>query len=384
MRALCNARVLIDGRFVAGVAVLIDGARIAAIVPHADVPAGADRIDLAGDMLVPGFIDTQVNGGGDVLFNDAPTVATIRRIGEVHARFGTTGFLPTLISDDLDVIRAGIAAVDDAIAQGVPGVLGIHIEGPYINVARKGIHAADKIRAIDEEGIGVLTSLRRGRTLVTLAPELASVAVIRRLSASGVVVAAGHTAGSYAEVTAAIEAGLSGVTHLFNAMSQLGNREPGAVGAALESKDVWCSLIVDGLHVSPVTLKLALRCKPLDRFLLVTDAMPTIGGTKTSFILNGRRIKAESGRLIDEDGTLAGADLDMLSAVRNAHRMLDLPAEAALAMATANPADFLSLQPRLGRIAPGLAASLLTITPAWSIAGCWIGGVEQPLPNAKV
>ena len=377
MRAFCDARVLLDGRFAEGMAVLVEGARIAAVVPRADVPAGADRIDLGGAMLVPGFIDTQVNGGGDVLFNDSPTVETIRRIGAAHARFGTTGFLPTLISDDLAVVREGIDAVDEAIRLGVPGVLGIHIEGPFINVARKGIHAADKIRSIDEEGVGVLTSLRRGRTLVTLAPELAGPDVIRRLADRGVVVAAGHTAGSYAEVASAVEAGLTGFTHLFNAMSQLGNREPGAVGAALASEGVWCSLIVDGVHVSPVTLKLALRCKPLDRFVLVSDAMPPTGGTGTSFTLNGRRIRVEAGRLIDEEGTLAGADLDMLSAVRNACDMLGVSPEAALAMASANPADFLSLQGDLGRIAPGRRASLLAITSTWDIARCWIDGVEQ-------
>lgn len=379
MRAFSNARVLIDGRFVDGMAVLVDGARVVAVVPEADTPVGIDQVDIAGNMLVPGFIDTQVNGGGDVLFNDAPTVETIRRIGQAHARFGTTGFLPTLISDDLAVVREGIAAVDEAIAQGVPGVLGIHIEGPFINVARKGIHAADKIRAIDEEGIRVLTSLRRGRTLVTLAPELAGEETVRHLVRAGVVVAAGHTAGSYTEVASAIDAGLTGFTHLFNAMSQLGNREPGAVGAALIADGVWCSLIVDGLHVSPVTLKLALRCKPLDRFLLVSDAMPTTGGTRTSFTLNGRHIRAEDGRLVDEDGTLAGANLDMLSAVRNAHRLLDLPIEAALGMASVNPAAFLSIGSDLGRIAPGLVASLLTLDTAGRLARCWIGGVEQPI-----
>ncbi len=377
MRAFCDARVLLDGRFAEGMAVLVEGARIAAVVPRADVPADAERIDIGGAMLVPGFIDTPVSGGGDVLFNDSPTVETIRRIGAAHARFGATGFLPTLISDDLAVVREGIDAVDEAIRLGVPGVLGIHIEGPFINVARKGIHAADKIRSIDEEGVGVLTSLRRGRTLVTLAPELAGPDVIRRLADRGVVVAAGHTAGSYAEVASAVEAGLTGFTHLFNAMSQLGNREPGAVGAALASEGVWCSLIVDGVHVSPVTLKLALRCKPLDRFVLVSDAMPPTGGTGTSFTLNGRRIRVEAGQLIDEEGTLAGADLDMLSAVRNACDMLDVSPEAALAMASANPADFLSLQGDLGRIAPGRRASLLAITSTWDIARCWIDGVEQ-------
>lgn len=377
MRALVNARVLMGAQFADGLSVLVSGDSIAAVVPRAEVPRDAAIVDLDGAMLVPGFIDTQVNGGGDVLFNDAPTVESIRRIGAAHAQYGTTGFLPTLISDDLHVIRAGIAAVEQAIEQGVPGVLGLHIEGPFINVARKGIHSADKIRRMDRQGLDVLTSMRRGRTLVTLAPELVEPAVVRALVDHGVVVAAGHTAGTFATTTAAIDAGLTGVTHLFNAMSQLGNREPGAVGAALFSDKVWCSLIVDGVHVNPVTLQLALRCKPRERFLLVTDAMPTTGGSPDGFMLDGRRIRAERGRLVDDAGTLAGADLDMLSAVTNSCRMLGLPLEQAIAMASANVADFLSLDHLYGRIAAGRLASLLAIDDAFAIRRCWIDGVEQ-------
>ena len=376
MRALVNARTLVDGAFRDGVAVLIDGADIAGVVPESAIPAGVERVDLSRAMLVPGFIDTQVNGGGDALFNADPSVETIRRIGAAHLRFGTTGFLPTLISDDIDVIRAGIAAVDAAIDEGVPGVLGIHVEGPFINVERKGIHAADKIRPIDDAGIAVLTSAKRGRTLVTLAPELAGPQVIARLVGAGVVVAAGHSAGTHAAVLAGIDAGLTGFTHLFNAMTQLGNREPGAVGAALEAEGVWCSLIVDGLHVSPVTLRLALRCKPHDRFVLVTDAMPPTGGRATSFVLHGRRIHARDGRLVDDDGVLAGADLDMISAVGNTHRMLGVPLEQAIGMASANPAAFLGIGDRIGAIAPGQRASLLALDDGLTILRGWIEGRE--------
>jgi N-acetylglucosamine-6-phosphate deacetylase len=194
-KALVNGRVLIDGAFQDGRAVVIAGGRIAAVVAADALDRDVERDDLGGAMLVPGFIDTQVNGGGGVLFNDDPSVATIRTIGAAHRRYGTTGFLPTLISDDLDVIRAGIAAVDAAIAEGVPGVLGIHIEGPFINVARKGIHDEDHIRPIDAEGVKVLTSLRRGQTLVTLAPERTGPDTVRTLVEAGIIVAAGHPAG---------------------------------------------------------------------------------------------------------------------------------------------------------------------------------------------
>jgi N-acetylglucosamine-6-phosphate deacetylase len=377
MFALTNARVLIEDRFETGLAVLVEGERIAAVLPAGEVPVGVARHDLEGAVLAPGFIDVQVNGGGDALFNADPSVATIRRIGEAHRRFGTTGFLPTLISDDLHVIRAGLAAVDAAIEEGVPGVLGIHIEGPFINVDRKGIHPAAKIRPIDEEGLAVLTSLRRGRTLVTLAPELAGPDMVRRLAAAGVVVAAGHTAGTFAEVTAAIDAGLTGFTHLFNAMSPLASREPGAVGAGLYDERAWCSLIVDGHHVDPVTLRLALRCKPADRFLLVTDAMPPTGGSVRTFMLDGRSIAARDGRLVAEDGTLGGADLDMMTAVANARDMLGIPFATALAMASRSPAAFLQMSGDQGTISAGVRASLVAIRDD-RVVCTWINGKPGP------
>ncbi|RST30064.1 N-acetylglucosamine-6-phosphate deacetylase [Sphingomonas ginkgonis] len=380
MFALCNAQVLIDGAFVEGRAVVVEGERIGAVVPAAGLDPAIERRDLAGCRLVPGFIDVQVNGGGDALFNADPSVATIRRIGEAHRRAGTTGFLPTLISDDLAVIRSGIAAVDAAIEQKVPGVLGIHIEGPFINVERKGIHAAQKIRTLDEEGFAVLTSLKGGSTLVTLAPELAGPAMVERLAAAGVIVAAGHTAASFDEVSAAVAAGLRGVTHLFNAMSPLGSRDPGAVGAALYHDALWCSLIVDGHHVDPVTLKLALRCKPGNRVLLVTDAMPPTGGGRADFVLNGRPITRRDGRLVDADGVLAGADLTMWDAVRRTATMLDVPLPRALAMASEYPAAFLR-RSDLGAIAPGKRASLLAIADDGTIRETWIDA--QPMSHGK-
>ncbi len=204
-------------------------------------------------------------------------------------------------------------------------MLGIHIEGPFLNEHRKGIHDSEKIRELDEEGFAVLTSLKRGRTLVTVAPECTTPEMIKRLVAAGVIVSAGHSNGRYADMAAAIDAGLTGVTHLFNAMSPLTGREPGVVGAALESDKLWCGIIVDGHHVSPVTLKLALRCKSADKFMLVTDAMPSVGSATKDFVLQGKRISARGGVCVDSRGTLAGSDLDMASAVRNAIELLGVP-----------------------------------------------------------
>ena len=366
-----NGRVLIDGRSRDDVAVVVKDGRIVAV---AEQPADGERVDLGGDILAPGFIDTQVNGGGGVLFNDAPTVETIERIGAAHRRFGTTGFLPTLISDDLPVIARAIEAVDAAIARGVPGVLGIHIEGPFLNVERKGIHLASKIRSLDAEAIELLTGLKQGRTLITLAPERTTPAMIRALTARGAIVSAGHTNASYAEAKAAIDAGLTGATHLFNAMSPLGNREPGMVGAVLDDARVTAGIIVDGRHVSPATLRIALRARSPDAFMLVTDAMPTVGGGN-DFVLQGKHIRVENGVCVDDSGTLAGSDLDMALAVRNAIDMLGLSPEQALSMASAVPARFLGLAESHGRITPGAAASFVRLDGDLNLRGVWIDGV---------
>jgi N-acetylglucosamine-6-phosphate deacetylase len=377
MTALVNGRVLVDSRFVEGVAVLLDDGRISAVVAPADLPTNALQYDLDGGLLVPGFIDTQVNGGGGALFNDAPTAVTIDTIGRAHRAFGTTGFLPTLISDDLSVIRSGIEAVESAIVSGIPGVLGIHIEGPFLNEHRKGIHDANKIRELDEEGFAVLTSLRAGRTLVTVAPECTTSEMIARLVGAGVIVSAGHSNGQYAEVKSAIGSGLSGVTHLFNAMSPLGAREPGVVGAALESNSVWCGIIVDGQHVAPATLKIALRCKPPEKFMLVTDAMPTVGSDTKEFVLQGKRIVASGGACIDDQGTLAGSDLDMAWAIRNAVNLLDVPLETAFAFASSAPAAFLKLERELGSIAAGYRADLALLDESLVVQQTWIGGLPE-------
>jgi N-acetylglucosamine-6-phosphate deacetylase len=375
--ALVNGRVLLDGRFESGNAVLVEHDRIVAVLPEGDLTASAERFDLGGGLLVPGFIDTQVNGGGGALFNDAPTAETIRTIGSAHRAFGTTGFLPTLISDDLAVIRSGIEAVEAAIAQGVPGVLGIHIEGPFLNEHRKGIHDAEKIRALDEEGLAVLTSMTVGRTLVTVAPECTTPEMIARLVDAGVIVSAGHSNGRYVDMDSAIAAGLSGVTHLFNAMSPLGAREPGVVGAALESDRTWCGIIVDGYHVSPTTLRLALRCKSPEKFMLVTDAMPSVGSSTKEFILQGKRISARDGVCVDSRGTLAGSDLNMALAVRNAVDLLDLQPETAFLMASGAPAAFLGLMEECGTIGAGRRADLVLLDEDLVVRGTWISGKHE-------
>jgi len=373
--ALVNGRLLRDSGWVENQIVLIENGRIQQIVARDSSWTAESTHDLRGQTLLPGFIDVQVNGGGGVLFNDDPSVASIREIGRAHRRFGTTGFLPTLISDDLDVVSRAVKAAQDAIEAGVPGVLGIHIEGPFLNEARKGVHDETKLRWLDEDALGLLTSLKGGKTLVTLAPERTTPQIIRKLADAGVIVSAGHTNGSYAEIRSALDHGLSGFTHLFNAMSQLSGREPGAVGAALDDERSWCGIIVDGHHVDPVVLKIAMRSKRPDRFMLVTDAMPTVGAPNKSFNLQGRPISvAYDNMLVDENGRLAGSDIDMATAVRNCLEMLDVDLPHAARMASLHPATFLGLDRELGRIEPGYRADLVLVDANLQVIETWIGG----------
>ena len=229
--ALINGRVVLRNKIRSDRCVVIEDGRIAGVSEA--VPSDAELVDLAGQLLLPGFIDVQVNGGGGRLFNDDPSVETIAAMAAAHRRFGTTGLLPTLISDDFSVIGRAITAVDEAIDSGLPGVIGIHIEGPFLSNTRRGIHLASMLQPFDDRFLEALCSARNGRTLVTVAPECISPAQIRRLVDGGVIVAAGHSDADYETVRAAIDAGVTGFTHLFNAMSQLGSREPGVVGSVM-------------------------------------------------------------------------------------------------------------------------------------------------------
>ena len=382
--ALVNGRVLLDEGLVTDCVILIDEGRILAVT-DADDPRckPATSRDLQGGLLLPGFIDVQVNGGGGVLFNDDPCIATIRTIAAAHRRFGTTSLLPTLISEELTVIARAIEAIRGAIAAKVPGVIGLHIEGPYLNEARKGTHDASKFRTLDSEAVALLSSLKNGRTLVTLAPEMTTPEMISSLVANGVVVSAGHTNATYADIESALRHGLTGFTHLYNAMSPLTSREPGVVGAALHDQNSWCGIIVDGHHVSPVALQIALRCKGFDHFMLVTDGMSNVGTDQTSFMLQGKKIIVHDGKCVDEQGTLSGSALDMASAVRNAMTMLGVELGQAVLMASTYPARFLGMDHEVGRIAPGYRANLVLADDALNVLDTWIDGQCSTLDSAN-
>lgn len=376
-----NGRIVLEGGVVAGADLAVADGTVVSISPAGGAPADRE-VDLDGGWLLPGFIDTQVNGGGGVLFNDQVDGEAIAAIGAAHARFGTTSFLPTLISDTPAQIAAALAAVDAAIEQGVPGVVGIHIEGPFINEIKRGIHEAHRIRRLDAEILATLTAPHRGRVMLTLAPELCDQDDIHTLVRHGVIVSAGHSDATYDEAKRAIDAGLTGFTHLFNAMSPLHHRNPGAVGAAFDS-DSYCGLIVDDVHLHPAVVRLAIHAKGKDRIMLVTDAMPSVGTDVSEFTLQGKRIAVKDGVCIFEDGTLAGTHLDMASALRKTVEVTGLPVPDVSAMAGATPAAFLSLQDRIGSIAPGRRADWVWLDAGLAPRATWIGGdrIADPSPT---
>jgi len=381
---LTGARLFTGERMVVGHAVLLEGETIAAVLPAASAPAEVPVRRLPPDaLLVPGFVDVQVNGAGGVLFNDTPTADAALAIAAAVRPSGTTAVLPTFLTDDRRKMAQACDAAVRALARPAGGVLGVHLEGPFISRERPGVHAREWIRAPDGDDLALLCDVARrglgdrGRLLSTVAPECVDDAAIAELTAAGVVVAAGHTAATVERTRQALAAGVRGFTHLFNAMPPLVNRAPGPVLAALADPHAWCSVIADGVHVHPALLRLLVHVKPPGKVLLVTDAMPPAGTAATSFQLYGRTILRKDGRLTAEDGTLAGADVDMATSVRNCVRLLELPLEESLRMASLYPARYLGLEDRLGRVAPGHRADLALLRePDLSVLATWVGGEE--------
>lgn len=359
-------------------ALLVEFGHVSAIVPRAAVPANAQPVALGDGLVVPGFIDLQVNGGGGVLFNNQPDLAGIRTICAAHAQFGTTALLPTLITDTVPVNVAAIAAGVAADAARVPGFLGLHLEGPHLSLARKGTHDPALIRPMDDEDLARLVAAASAlpNLLCTVAAETVTPDQISTLVDAGVVVSVGHSDADAASVTAAFAAGASMVTHLFNAMSQMGNREPGVVGAALADDRIFAGLIADGIHVHRTSIDVARRAKANGpgRLFLVTDAMSQTGTDLTELTLNGRTITRANGALRLADGTLAGADLDMIDAVTFMHRTIGLPLEEVLRMAALYPAQAVGIDASHGHLRPGAMASFVHLAETLEVRSTWING----------
>ncbi|KKJ77432.1 N-acetylglucosamine 6-phosphate deacetylase [Kiloniella litopenaei] len=383
--ALTNTHVFTGEEWLEAATVIINGRIIEAVGTSIDIPDDVDCVrNLNGEKLVPGFIDVQVNGGGGVMFNQDTSLAGLRSIAQAHRRYGTTGMLPTLITDDRPVMEAAVTAMQEALDNNEPGILGIHLEGPYLNRVRKGVHQEDKIRSMETDALDLLSRLTAGKTLVTLAPEKNTSGIIRQLVERGVLVAAGHTAGVYDDYQAAFSEGLSCFTHLFNAMTPMESREPGAVGAALDNDDSWCGLIVDGYHVHPATLRSAIKAKKRGKMMLVTDAMATVGSDQDFFELYGQKIYSREGRCTTAEGVLAGAHLDMATAVRNSVELLSLSHDEALRMASLYPAEFLGLGNELGRIEKGYRASMVLLDDAGLVLDTWIDGRDTGMDGLDI
>jgi N-acetylglucosamine-6-phosphate deacetylase len=363
-------------------AVLIEGTQIASLISQSELPTNLsiDKLPL-GSWLAPGFIDLQVNGGGDVLFNNSPTPDAIARIVAAHRKFGTTSLLPTLITETFEKMKAAKAACESLVGK-EPSVLGLHFEGPYLSPEKAGVHDPNLIRTPSLSDLEMLCADREGALMVTLAPERVPREFIGSLVKSGVHISLGHSMATYEETRAAKAQGLNGFTHLFNAMRPLASREPGPIALALESPDVWFGIIVDGFHVNPVILRVALR--GLGRPMLVTDAMPPVGGSRPSFNLYGHEIQTLGGRCLRADGTLAGAALDMASAVRNCVSLLQVPLEDALRFASRNPAEFIGVGDRLGKLGPGYRADMVAIDPQTiSVLATWVAGKKRDSNSPK-
>jgi N-acetylglucosamine-6-phosphate deacetylase len=373
-----GARIFDGERFHEDRALVVAGGRIEAIAGLNDLPDG-ETITLDGGILAPGFIDAQVNGGAGRMLNDEPSPASMYRIAEGHRPYGTTSLLPTLITDTGEATAAAIDAAKEAVKTN-RGVAGLHLEGPHLAPARKGAHLAELMRPVEDCDVKALSAAAEaiGTLLVTMAAEQVTARQVRELSEAGVTVSIGHSDCTSEAAEARFDAGARGVTHLFNAMSQLGHRTPGLVGAAIDHPSVWCGIIADGHHVDPKALRTALRAKRGEgKLFFVTDAMSLVGSAENSFTLNGRTVRRETGafcsRLVLSDGTLAGSDVDMASAIRYGLTYLDLSLSEALRMATLYPARFLKLDDR-GRLAPGLRADLVHMTDSIKVNQTWISG----------
>jgi N-acetylglucosamine-6-phosphate deacetylase len=379
---LAGANMAVDGAIQPGLAVWVRNGRIAAVGP--DQPGAAGRFALPKDaLLAPGFVDAQVNGGGGVLFNDTPTRQAALAMAAAHRRLGTTAILPTLITDSAAVMRRAADAAEEAAASPHGGVHGIHFEGPFLSQARPGVHSADLIRAPLSDDIEFLrAAARRMRVLLTAAPETLADADIATLSQAGIILSAGHSAAAFERVSAAMANGLRGFTHMFNAMAPPTARAPGITAAALSADEAFCGVIADLIHVHPAMLALLLRCKRRDRIMLVSDSMAVAGTDLVGFSLQGKTILRRDGMLATEDGTLAGADLDLAQAVRNMAALPGVTVAQAVAMASEVPAAFLRLDHEVGRIAPGCRADFCLLGPELEIFGTWVGGDFQKAPGA--
>ncbi len=373
MYALTNCKIFTGTEVLTEHAVLIDGGVIAAVCPTAELAEHIERKDLAGANLSPGFIDLQLNGCGGVMFNDDISAQTIHVMHQTNVKSGCTSFLPTLITSSDHDMRKAIQAAREYQAQYPNHSLGLHLEGPYLNTAKKGIHNIDYIRAASDEMIDTLCENADVIAKVTLAPEQNEHAYIRRLQQAGIVVSIGHTNATYQQARQGFEAGISFATHLFNAMSPLEGREPGVVGAIYDSPEVYAGIIADGFHVDYANIRIAHKIKG-EKLVLVTDATAPAGAKMDYFIFVGKKVYYRNGKCVDENGTLGGSALTMIEAVKNSVEHVGIALDEVLRMATLYPAKAMGVDNKLGRIRKGMVANLTAFDRDFNILATIVNG----------
>jgi len=373
--ALEGARIFDGYCFHENSVLVSESGKIQTIIPSSELDQSIPVTQLTGGTITPGLIDLQVNGGGGVLLNNSPTIETLNTMANAHAKFGVTQILPTVISDDsvvsLEVINAALAC--DRIHS---GILGIHIEGPFFNPEKSGVHHLEKIRPLESDDWEWINLLAKLPSILTLAPETISPEDISKIAALGIKISAGHTNANYDEVAQAIENGLSGFTHLFNAMRQMHGRDPGVVGAAFDFDSTWAGIIADGIHVHPAAIKTAIKAKNYEKIYLVSDSMATIGSEIKHFDLYGEKIEEFGGRLVNSQGRLAGSAISLLDAVRYCIQKLEISVEQTLAMASRIPASYLGLEDQYGTFKPGLNSDICWLDDDWNVAGVWRAGIR--------
>ena len=374
-RALLGSQIFCGERFYDHHALLIDGNSIIEIVDENNIPKAFNKIELNQGILAPGFIDLQVNGGGGILFNNRPTKESLNTIINAHQFFGTTSIMPTVISDSIKVLTKCTRAVAQEIKKN-SGLLGIHIEGPFFSLKYRGVHQKKYISKLSSEYLELFSNLKEFPVILTLAPECISIKDLNHLASLGLKIMAGHTDASYDELEQAAKNNLNGFTHLFNAMSQMSARKPGAVGAALDFDNLYASIIVDLHHVHHSLIKLAYQKKPIGKLFFISDSMATINHGEPTFELYDEVVSEQNGRITNAEGKLAGSSITQIDAVKNAYQKCNIPLDHALAMASRYPAKFIGVDQYLGSLKPNYRADLVHFDSNFKVNNVWTSGVK--------
>lgn len=374
IKTISTSRLFDGSEWLDNVTIVIEDCRIIDIVDIRNAPGSNSSHNLFKGFVAPGLLDLQVNGGGGLLFNNEPTFQNLKVIADGHASAGTARIMPTVITDKPDITKKAIKSAIEANNNLPLGTVGVHVEGPFFSSERRGVHREEDIRRLTAEDWPWIEMASSIPSIITLAPEMVSLDIIRVMGELGINVCAGHTNATYEEMALAIEAGVSGFTHLFNAMSPLTSREPGVVGAALLDADTWCGVIADGVHVHPSSLQVAMKLKPSGKVFLVSDSMATIGSGTNSFELYGEHIVKRNSRLVNSLGRLAGSAISLLDAVKYCHRVLGVELGEAIAMASKYPAEFIGQSGNYGSIRVGAVADVTWFDDSLNVLGVWRAG----------